>query len=75
VKPQVEAPVLSFVQKAGSVVLSWPAPAGFFTLQGRDSLDLAAGWQDLAVNQQQSQGWSSVTIQGQTACRLFRLRK
>jgi hypothetical protein len=75
VKPQVEAPVLSFVQKAGSVVLSWPAPAGFFTLQGRDSLDPAAGWQDLAVNQQQSQGWSSVTIQGQAACRLFRLRK
>ena len=75
VKPQVEAPVLSFVQKAGSVVLSWPAPAGFFTLQGRDSLDPAAGWQDLVVNQQESQGWSSVTIPGHAAGQLFRLRK
>jgi hypothetical protein len=75
VQPQVEAPVLSFVQEGGSVVLSWPAPAGFFTLQGRASLDPDTGWLDLAVNQQGSQGLSFVTIQGQASCQLFRLRK
>jgi hypothetical protein len=75
VQPQVEAPVLSFVQEGGSVVLSWPAPAGFFTLQGRAGLDPATGWEDLVVNQQESQGLSFVTIQNQAACQLFRLRK
>jgi uncharacterized repeat protein (TIGR03803 family) len=75
VQPQVEAPVLSFVQEGGGVVLSWPAPAGFFTLQGRASLDPATGWQDLVVNQQESQGWSFVAVQSHTACQFFRLRK
>jgi len=75
VQPQVEAPLLSFVQDGAGVVLSWPAPAGFFTLQGRAGLDPATGWQDLVVNQQESQGLSFVTIQTGAACQLFRLRK
>ena len=75
VTPTIQPPALNIFQQQGKIMVQWLAPANFFTLQGRASLDPATGWQDLVVNQQESQGWSFVTIQGRPACQLFRLRK
>jgi hypothetical protein len=75
VSPTIQPPVLSIVEQQGNVVVQWLAPASFFTLQGRQSLSPETPWLDLSSSQQESQGWSSVTLPVNTGPQFFRLRK
>jgi len=75
VTPTVQPPLLSVVQQQGKIMVQWLAPANSFTLQGRQSLSPQAPWQDSSSGQQESQGWSSVTLPVNTGPQFFRLRK
>jgi hypothetical protein len=75
VTPTIQPPALSIAQQQGNVVVQWLAPADFFTLQGRPGFSPQAAWQDLPLSQQESRGWSSVTLPVNAGPQFFRLRK
>ena len=70
---KVERPVLSLVRTGDQVVLSWLAPANFFTLEASDSF--GAVWQAVSAAQEETEGLTTVRTGVQHGKTFFRLRQ